>query len=91
MPREEKIKIEAAVVGPDGRRLAKRHGDSRIASLRETGVSPDQIIGTLAKWSGIKTSGRLMPAELTAQWNWKELNKERVILKPRMLQEWGTG
>ena len=36
------------VVGPDGRRLAKRHGDSRISAFRDAGVSPACIIGFLA-------------------------------------------
>lgn len=38
------------VVGPDGRRLAKRHGDTRLSSLRADGVGPERIIGLLA-WS----------------------------------------
>lgn len=38
------------VVGPDGRRLAKRHGDTRIASFREDGMNPEVVIGYLA-WS----------------------------------------
>jgi glutamyl-tRNA synthetase len=38
------------VVGPDGRRLAKRHGDTRIVALRESGVQPQALIGLLA-WS----------------------------------------
>ena len=38
------------VVGPDGRRLAKRHGDTRISVLREQGVSPERLLGLLA-WS----------------------------------------
>jgi glutamyl-tRNA synthetase len=38
------------VVGPDGRRLAKRHGDTRLASLRESGVAPAALLGLLA-WS----------------------------------------
>jgi glutamyl-tRNA synthetase len=40
------------VVGADGRRLAKRHGDTRIASYRAVGVSPEAIIGRLAKSCG---------------------------------------
>lgn len=36
------------VVGPDGRRLAKRHGDTRLGSLRETGMRPEELIGRLA-------------------------------------------
>ena len=38
------------VVGPDGRRLAKRHGDTRIASFREDGMKAEDVIGYLA-WS----------------------------------------
>ena len=38
------------VVGPDGRRLAKRHGDTRLAALRQAGVRPETLLGLLA-WS----------------------------------------
>jgi glutamyl-tRNA synthetase len=38
------------VVGPDGRRLAKRHGDTRLATLRDRGVKPEALLGLLA-WS----------------------------------------
>ena len=38
------------VVGADGRRLAKRHGDTRLAALRENGVKPEALVGLLA-WS----------------------------------------
>jgi len=38
------------VVGPDGRRLAKRHGDTRLAALRAAGMRPEALLGLLA-WS----------------------------------------
>jgi glutamyl-tRNA synthetase len=38
------------VVGPDGRRLAKRHGDTRLSALRAAGVKAEQLLGLLA-WS----------------------------------------
>ncbi|QOJ17433.1 MAG: tRNA glutamyl-Q(34) synthetase GluQRS [Phycisphaeraceae bacterium] len=41
------------VVGRDGRRLAKRHGDTRVAFYREQGVPPERIIALLARWSGV--------------------------------------
>lgn len=40
------------VVGADGRRLAKRHGDTRVASYRAAGTSPETIIGRLAESCG---------------------------------------
>ena len=55
------------VVGPDGRRLAKRHGDTRIASLRAAGASPEEVVGFLAAscgWiheGGRATLGGLLP------------------------------
>ena len=32
------------VIGPDGRRLAKRHGDTRLASYREAGVPASAVL-----------------------------------------------
>jgi len=40
------------VSGPDGQRLAKRHGSTSAASLRERGVAPERVIGLLAGWLG---------------------------------------
>ncbi|NLF30850.1 MAG: tRNA glutamyl-Q(34) synthetase GluQRS [Planctomycetes bacterium] len=40
------------VIGPDGRRLAKRHGDTRLAHYRARGVTPERLLGLLAFWSG---------------------------------------
>lgn len=41
------------VVGEDGRRLAKRHGDTRTATYRQRGVPPERVIGLMAFWCGI--------------------------------------
>jgi glutamyl-tRNA synthetase len=41
------------VIGDDGKRLAKRHGDTRTASYRERGTSPERVVGLLAMWCGI--------------------------------------
>lgn len=40
------------VVGPDGRRLAKRHGDTRVAAYRAAGTSPEELIGMIAASCG---------------------------------------
>lgn len=42
------------VLGADGRRLAKRHGDTRLAHYRELGAPPERLIGLLASWSGLE-------------------------------------
>ena len=41
------------VLGPDGHRLAKRHGDTRLTHYRERGVRPERILGLLAHWCGL--------------------------------------
>jgi len=40
------------VVGKDGKRLAKRHGDTRVARYREDGKTPEEILGFLAASCG---------------------------------------
>ncbi len=53
------------VVGPDGERLAKRHGALSVGELRERGVAPPELVGMLAAASGLVPSGtRAMPADL---------------------------
>ena len=50
------------VLGPDGRRLAKRHGDTRLAAYRDQGVSPECVVGLLAFWSGVSPTRAAMTA-----------------------------
>ena len=45
------------VVGKDCRRLAKRHGDTRIATFREQGKAPEEILGFLAASCGWVEAG----------------------------------
>jgi len=40
------------VVGPDGRRLAKRHGDTRVSAYRAQGRRPEDLLGFLAESCG---------------------------------------
>lgn len=55
------------VLGPDGRRLAKRHGDTRLAWFRERGVSAGRLVALLAKWCGITDHPETMTAAQFAQ------------------------
>lgn len=48
--------------GADGRRLAKRHGDTRIAQYRARGAAPESVIGYLAWSAGVLHSPRPMSA-----------------------------
>lgn len=48
------------VVGADGRRLAKRHGDTRIASYRAAGVKAERLLGALAASCGWAEPGECL-------------------------------
>lgn len=45
------------VVGPDGKRLAKRHGDTRVSAFREAGWTPERLVGLLAASCGWAKDG----------------------------------
>lgn len=46
------------VYGPDGRRLAKRHGDTRLSHYRDGGTPPELMLGLLAYWCGVLDAPR---------------------------------
>jgi len=51
------------VRGDDGRRLAKRHGDTRLTHYRDLGVTPERVLGLLARWSGVLSDPEPMDAQ----------------------------
>ena len=71
------------VIGPDGRRLAKRHGDTRIAAFRENGISPRRLIALLGAWSGLCSEDEsLSPAELLPRFSWDRIPGTPVVYRP---------
>jgi glutamyl-tRNA synthetase len=41
------------LLGPDGKRLAKRAGTPSLGEMREQGVRPERLLGLLAGWAGL--------------------------------------
>ena len=73
------------VVSEDGRRLAKRHGDTRIRALREAGIAAEQIIGLLAWWSGWAGYGeRLTLRDLLPRFDLAALPRTPAVLTPKV-------
>jgi len=69
------------VVGSDGRRLAKRHGDTRIYTLRESGVSAEKVVGLLAYWCGWAEQGESLSAgDLLSRFDMSTLPCEPVVM-----------
>ncbi len=71
------------VIGPDGRRLAKRHGDTRIAHFRDQGVAPERIIGLMAFWCSITDTLAPMTAlEFRERFNLRTMSHSRIVMRP---------
>ena len=69
------------VVGPDGRRLAKRHGDTRISTLRTAGAAPEGILGFLAASCGWVTHGEQTTlAELIPRFSLAAIPREPLVV-----------
>ncbi|MCA9215772.1 MAG: hypothetical protein KDB27_22055 [Planctomycetales bacterium] len=67
------------VVGSDGKRLAKRHGDSRIVSYREQRVRPERIIGLIAFWSGRSERAEMSADEFRSWFEIQQLPRQKII------------
>ncbi|MFZ9794183.1 MAG: tRNA glutamyl-Q(34) synthetase GluQRS [Gemmataceae bacterium] len=78
------------VVGEDGRRLAKRHGDTRISTLREQGVSAEKILGLLA-WScgWLPTMEPITAGELLSFFDLKTIPRRPFVLGKEHFQSIG--
>jgi glutamyl-tRNA synthetase len=69
------------VVGEDGKRLAKRHGDTRLRSYRDLGVSAGRTRAMLARWSGVESSaGEISIDELLKTFEIKRMPSDPIIM-----------
>lgn len=73
------------VVGPDGRRLAKRHGDTRLSTLREQGMKPERLIGLLAWSCGLRESPAACRAQdLLEGFSLEQLKREPFVFSDQL-------
>lgn len=68
------------VVGEDGRRLAKRHGDTRVSAFRAQGVPAERVIALLARWCGVARVCRTAE-EFVESFSLSQLPPDRVVLR----------
>jgi glutamyl-tRNA synthetase len=75
------------VVGPDGRRLAKRHGDTRLSTLRRADVRPEILVGLLA-WScgWLSNVEPITPRELLPFFQWATIPHRPFIFTDKLLR-----
>src|SRR5439155_22382057 len=78
------------VVGPDGRRLAKRHGDTRLESLRAAGVRAEALLGLLA-WScgWIERTEPITARDLIPLFRLNAIPAAPFVLTPKLLHRIG--
>jgi glutamyl-tRNA synthetase len=78
------------VVGLDGRRLAKRHGDTRLLHLRQAGVRAEALLGLLA-WScgWLDRIEPIRPQELLPLFRWEAIPQQPFVLRPEYLRAIG--
>jgi glutamyl-tRNA synthetase len=71
------------VLGPDGRRLAKRHGAVTLADRRALGEDPGEILAWMASSLGLAEQGeRPTPADLLARFDPARLPLEPTVWSP---------
>ena len=75
------------VVGADGRRLAKRHGDTRIAAYRAAGVPPGRLLSALARSCGWLAPGESVAtlAELLPRFSFDAIPHEPFVWREELL------
>ena len=76
------------VVGPDGRRLAKRHGDTRISVLREQGIPPEKLLGLLAWSCGWQPDSRPVAIQdLLSRFDLSQVSRTPFVMTDTMWRE----
>lgn len=77
--REPRFVHVPLVVGSDGKRLAKRHGDTSLRHLRERGVPAEALVGWLAAACGLRPAGvRCTPRDLLRDFSLAALPRSPV-------------
>ena len=76
------------VIGSDGRRLAKRHGDTRISVLREQGIPPERLLGLLAWSCGWQTDrSPVARDEILRRFDPSQIPRTPFVMTDEMWQE----
>jgi glutamyl-tRNA synthetase len=78
------------VVGPDGRRLAKRHGDTRLSTLCQAGVRAEALVGLLA-WScgWLERPAPIAASDLISVFRLDRIPRQPFVLTAELLRSIG--
>ena len=71
------------VLGEDGRRLAKRHGDTRISMYRAQGVHRSRMLALLARWCGMPGEIEIShPRDLIDRFDLRTISPSPIVFTP---------
>ncbi len=66
------------IVGEDGRRLAKRHGDTRLSHYRDRGVPASRVLALLARWCGVGSVQHIALNAMLEQFDVARIPREHI-------------
>lgn len=80
------------ILGPDGKRLSKRHGATAVGEYREIGILPQALVNFLALlgWSPGDDQEVMQEHELIARFSAERILKKSSVFDPEKL-EWMNG
>ena len=77
------------LIGPDGKRLAKRHGDWKISNLRAQGYKSESVIGLLAWTLGQVGYGESVDLnELVSSFDWSKIPKQNFKITQEVRKDY---
>jgi glutamyl-tRNA synthetase len=82
------------MLGPDGHRLAKRHGAVTLEEARQAGLTPEVVVGWLAWTCGLAAEGEeCAPADLLDRFSLSRIPREPTIVSavPFRTLRWAAG
>ncbi len=67
------------VLGEDGHRLAKRHGDTRLTCYQQLGVPGSRVLALLGRWCGLGAVDELSAADFAAGFDIDRVPAEPIV------------
>lgn len=80
------------ILGPDGKRLSKRHGAAAVGEYEEQGYLPQALVNFLALlgWNPGDEQELMSPEELVQRFSLERVNRKSAVFDPEKL-EWMNG
>ncbi|HET9441016.1 MAG TPA: glutamate--tRNA ligase [Longimicrobiales bacterium] len=80
------------ILGPDGKRLSKRHGATAVGEYKDYGILPDAMVNFLALlgWAPGNDEEMLTRAEMIERFSLEAINKKSAVFDTAKL-EWMNG